>query len=141
MAFGHALGSSRTSGCVGRQRSCLCAQQQPQTRVQPVRHRCSIRPVVLPGLVGHTAHHKRQALQARRRTNETRAASDIALSGPSGHADSVRVPESGLLKSSWLRCRHDSEIFGLAIPALGSILLDPLLSLVDTGKFGCFEAD
>jgi hypothetical protein len=30
---------------------------------------------------------------------------------------------------------HRAEIFALAIPALFSVLLDPLLSLVDTG--GC----
>lgn len=65
------------------------------------------------------------------------AAGDIALSGPSGHADSVRVPESGLLKSTWLKSQYDAEIFGLAIPALGSIMLDPLLSLVDTGEYQC----
>ena len=35
--------------------------------------------------------------------------------------------------SSCTACRHDAEVFGLAIPALGSIMLDPVMSLVDTG--------
>ncbi len=62
------------------------------------------------------------------------AASDIALPGPGGHAEDVVLPEAGLLNPSVLNSQYDSEIVGLAIPALGSILLDPFLSLVDTGK-------
>lgn len=34
---------------------------------------------------------------------------------------------------SLLRSRHDRDILGLAVPALASILLDPLMSVVDTG--------
>ena len=30
--------------------------------------------------------------------------------------------------------QYDKVIIGLAVPALGSILLDPIMSLVDTGK-------
>lgn len=37
--------------------------------------------------------------------------------------------------SSLLYSRHDKDIFNLAIPALFSILLDPIMSLTDTGKF------
>ena len=61
------------------------------------------------------------------------AASEIALNGPSGHVEETVLPEPGLLNPSLLNSEYDKEIFGLAIPALGSILLDPLLSLVDTG--------
>ncbi len=65
---------------------------------------------------------------------QCQAASDIALPGPGGHAEDVVLPEAGLLNPSVLNSQYDSEIVGLAIPALGSILLDPFLSLVDTGK-------
>lgn len=65
---------------------------------------------------------------------KSQAASDIALPGPGGHAEDVVLPEAGLLNPSVLNSQYDSEIVGLAIPALGSILLDPFLSLVDTGK-------
>jgi len=63
------------------------------------------------------------------------AASDIALPGSGGHAEDAAVlPEAGLLNPSVLNSGYDSEIIGLAIPALGSILLDPFMSLVDTGE-------
>ena len=62
------------------------------------------------------------------------AVSDIALPGPGGHAEDVVLPEAGLLNPSVLNSQYDSEIVGLAVPALGSILLDPFLSLVDTGE-------
>ena len=65
---------------------------------------------------------------------QAQAAGEIALPGPGGHAEDVVLPEPGLLNPSVLNSEYDSEIFGLAIPALGSILLDPFLSLVDTGK-------
>ena len=35
-----------------------------------------------------------------------------------------------------MKVLRDAEIFALAIPALFSVLLDPLLSLVDTGGCG-----
>ena len=62
------------------------------------------------------------------------AAGDIALSGPTGPAEDVVLPEPGLIKPSVLNSQYDQEIVGLAIPALGSILVDPMLSLVDTGQ-------
>ena len=37
---------------------------------------------------------------------------------------------------SWLRSRHDGEIFRLAIPALAAVMLDPLMGLVDTAIVG-----
>ena len=44
------------------------------------------------------------------------------------------------LLTSWrmepVKVLRDAEIFALAIPALFSVLLDPLLSLVDTGGCG-----
>lgn len=135
-AFGHTLNSSRIRTCVSRQQPCSCSHLQPPARVQVARQRNSLTPAV--PLSRLPTHHKRRALSTWRHAIQANAAGDIALPAPSGHAESVRVPESGLLKSSWLKCRHDSEIFGLAIPALGSILLDPLLSLVDTGKLMVF---
>lgn len=62
------------------------------------------------------------------------AASDIALPGKGGHAEDIVLPEPGLLNPSLLNSEYDSEIIGLAVPALGSILLDPFMSLVDTGQ-------
>ena len=35
--------------------------------------------------------------------------------------------------SKLLHSRHDADIFHIALPALASILLDPLMSLTDTG--------
>ena len=132
-AHGRLVGSSRTSPCVSRQRPSACSHLQPQHLGQKQRQLCT--PAVLPrSLPTQFVQLKRQACARRRQANGVRAAGDIALPGPSSHAESIRVPESGLLKSSWLKSNYDAEIFGLAIPALGSILLDPLLSLVDTGK-------
>ena len=34
------------------------------------------------------------------------------------------------------RSRYDKEIFALALPALGSLAIDPLVSLVDTAFVG-----
>lgn len=62
------------------------------------------------------------------------AAGDIALPGPGGQSEEIVLPEPGLINPSILNSEYDREITGLAIPALGSILLDPFLSLVDTGK-------
>ena len=62
------------------------------------------------------------------------AAGDIALPGPGGQSEDVVLPEPGLINPSVLNSEYDREITGLAIPALGSILLDPFLSLVDTGE-------
>lgn len=137
-AFGHALNSSLFRTCVSRQQPYPCAHLQLHTRGRFAKLHSNLKPAVLPSytlhlpvqLKRHTFLPRRQAVHA----VQANAAGDIALPGPAGHAESVRIPESGLIKSSWLKCRHDSEIFGLAIPALGSILLDPLLSLVDTGN-------
>ena len=62
------------------------------------------------------------------------AAGDIALPGPGTQTEDVVLPEAGLINPSILNSEYDREIVGLAIPALGSILLDPFLSLVDTGE-------
>ena len=67
-------------------------------------------------------------------TLRLRAAGDIALPGPTGPAEDVVLPEPGLIHPSVLNSEYDQEIVGLAIPALGSILVDPMLSLVDTGQ-------
>ena len=52
-------------------------------------------------------------------------------SPPPGHEDGAR-------RTGW-RARwaspHDAAIVGLAVPALGSLLLDPILSLVDTSEY------
>lgn len=40
---------------------------------------------------------------------------------------------AGRKGSALLYSRHDRDIFNLAVPALFSILLDPLMSLTDTG--------
>ena len=42
-------------------------------------------------------------------------------------------PQEGRLRS-FLFSEYDADIFGLAIPALFSILLDPLMTLTDSGK-------
>ena len=81
-----------------------------------------------------SAQRRSKSLLPRNLRVQCQAASDIALPGPGGHAEDVVLPEAGLLNPSVLNSQYDSEIVGLAIPALGSILLDPFLSLVDTGK-------
>lgn len=82
----------------------------------------------------------KQRLQPRQRcaSLRTQAAGDIALPGPAGPANDVVLPDPGLINPSVLRSEYDSEIVSLAIPALGSILVDPLLSLVDTGETVAF---
>lgn len=64
------------------------------------------------------------------------------MPGPTGPADDVVLPEAGLINPSVLNSEYDREIVGLAIPALGSILVDPMLSLVDTGqRSACAEGN
>ena len=67
-------------------------------------------------------------------TLRLQAAGDIALPGPTGPAEDAVLPEAGLINPSVLNSEYDQEIIGLAVPALGSILVDPMLSLVDTGQ-------
>lgn len=135
-AHGRVVGSARSNPCVSRHRTTVFSQLRSHRLSHLAKHNQLFTSAVLPRvfLPRQPVQHKRQACLQRRQATRLRAAADIALSGPSGHAESIRVPESGLLKSSWLKSNYDAEIFGLAIPALGSILLDPLLSLVDTGK-------
>ena len=52
------------------------------------------------------------------------AASSGALASDDGQQQRAEGPLS----------QYDKVIIGLAVPALGSILLDPIMSLVDTGK-------
>ncbi|DBB12825.1 TPA: hypothetical protein ACH3X3_005589 [Trebouxia sp. C0006] len=83
-----------------------------------------------------SAQRRSKSLLPRNLRVQCQAASDIALPGPGGHAEDVVLPEAGLLNPSVLNSQYDSEIVGLAVPALGSILLDPFLSLVDTALVG-----
>jgi MATE family multidrug resistance protein len=56
---------------------------------------------------------------------------------PGGHR--ATAGQSG---SAWsLRNRHDREIAALAVPALGTLIADPLLSLVDTAFVGRLGTD
>ena len=70
---------------------------------------------------------KRFALSKRRQLDR-REVQAIAGATEDGF---VQRASSSLVSS--LHSVHDKDIFTLAIPALGSILLDPLMSLVDTG--------
>ena len=104
-----------------------------------VRHRkhCPFR--ACPGAARHVPCHRsfqrhRKAFDRACFKAKAQAASEIALNGPTGHVEETVLPEPGLLHPSILNSEYDKEIIGLAIPALGSILLDPLLSLVDTGQ-------
>ncbi|KAA6423129.1 MAG: hypothetical protein FRX49_07116, partial [Trebouxia sp. A1-2] len=89
-----------------------------------------------PLLSQRSAQRQSKLFLPRKLRVKCQAASDIALPGPGGHAEDVVLPEAGLLNPSVLNSQYDSEIVGLAIPALGSILLDPFLSLVDTALVG-----
>ncbi|HHC08573.1 MAG TPA: MATE family efflux transporter [Actinobacteria bacterium] len=40
------------------------------------------------------------------------------------------------MKAAWASRRHDAEILRLAVPALGALAIDPLVSLVDTAFVG-----
>ena len=53
---------------------------------------------------------------------------DLPLGGGDGEAD------AGAAGGTFWTSPHDKEIFALAIPALGSVLLDPLMGMVDTGS-------
>lgn len=108
----------------------LCSYPFPTTRA------CTLRPSRFcpkPLLSQRSAQRQSKLFLPRKLRVKCQAASDIALPGPGGHAEDVVLPEAGLLNPSVLNSQYDSEIVGLAIPALGSILLDPFLSLVDTG--------
>ncbi|CAN0015834.1 unnamed protein product, partial [Discosporangium mesarthrocarpum] len=45
------------------------------------------------------------------------------------------------LGNTWRRSEHDADIFALAIPTLGAVLIDPFLSLVDTCYVGWLGAE
>lgn len=64
-----------------------------------------------------------------RRSRGSFKVSAVADSGPASALLSAYRKSSSLLHS-----RHDKDIFNLAIPALFSILLDPIMSLTDTGR-------
>lgn len=69
-----------------------------------------------PGRGRAARRYERQATHA--------AASSGALASDDGQQQRADGPLS----------QYDKVIIGLAVPALGSILLDPIMSLVDTGK-------
>ncbi len=74
--------------------------------------------------------------QATKHSSRSRCPSATQASGSSDHHSiSTGAPRSRV--ASLLRVfksRYDADIFRLAIPALMSILLDPVMSLVDTGE-------
>ena len=64
----------------------------------------------------------------RRRQGLLLQAVSVTALGQPEPPKSTAAPVDSLLHS-----RHDRDILGLAVPALASILLDPLMSVVDTG--------
>ena len=74
--------------------------------------------------------HKR-----RRRQGLLLQAVSITALGQPESSKSTAAPVDSLLHS-----RHDRDILGLAVPALASILLDPLMSVVDTGTLLLLDA-
>ena len=74
---------------------------------------------------GIEPHHKPSRVR-RWRTSRITALAD------SGSESILTV--AGRKGSALLYSRHDKDIFNLAVPALFSILLDPLMSLTDTGR-------
>lgn len=125
-ASGTAL-STVHRGCNTSPTSCLCSLQslglaapRPSTFIKQ-------RPA-------HRSVKQRISPHQRWPTVKLQAAGDIALPGPVGPANDVVLPDAGLINPSVLNSEYDKEIVGLAIPALGSILVDPMLSLVDTGQ-------
>ena len=109
----------------------LCSYPLPSRRACTLRHRRFCPPQPLRSQ--RSAQRQSKFFLPQSLRVKCQAASDIALPGP-GRAEDVVLPEAGLLNPSVLNSQYDSEIIGLAVPALGSILLDPFLSLVDTGK-------
>ena len=61
--------------------------------------------------------------------NESPKSHAAAESGALPSEDALQQPPKDNL------AQYDKLIIGLAVPALGSILLDPIMSLVDTGTF------
>lgn len=125
-AFGTAFSSVHTRLCEA-PRSCVCslrpsglAAPRPCAFAKQRRAPRSVKQRIKP--------HQRCP------TLRLQAAGDIALPGPTGPAEDVVLPEPGLINPSVLNSEYDHEIIGLAIPALGSILVDPILTLVDTGQ-------
>jgi hypothetical protein len=52
-------------------------------------------------------------------------------------AAAITAPAGGW---SWLSSPYDRDIFGLALPALFALVLDPLMSAVDAGMCPCCES-
>lgn len=62
---------------------------------------------------------------------------DDTAAGTTPHVASTPSPPAAAPAAGWralLSSPHDAAIVGLAVPALGSLLLDPILSLVDTSE-------
>lgn len=124
-AFGTAFSNVHGRFCTA-PRSCLCP-------LVPFAFTASRLGASAKHSRAHTSVRQRVHLRQRSLLLRAQAAGDIALPGPGGPAEEVVLPDPGLLNPSVLRSEYDTEIVSLAIPALGSILVDPLLSLVDTG--------
>lgn len=60
----------------------------------------------------------------------------VDSSGDTSPAIATASPEIIPVAESWWHSRHDGDIWGLAVPALFSILLEPMMGLVDTAIVG-----
>lgn len=82
--------------------------------------------------LGRTRHLARSGRSAGKGAQQLRPGS-----GPKLHcvasAETYLDAEPQKQRSIAWRTEYDGLIIGLAVPALGSILLDPIMSLVDTG--------
>jgi multidrug resistance protein, MATE family len=59
------------------------------------------------------------------------AAARADVTDEGGNEDDVPEPKPSLLRNP-----HDNEIWAIALPALGAVMLDPITSLVDTAMVG-----
>ena len=90
-------------------------------------------------------HSLKTSLPSRPRQHLVRAAhaSDSALHHAHDHAPDPTPARHRLspLIPVWQKSKHDSDITQLAIPALFSLLLDPVMSLIDCAIIGRLGAD
>ena len=77
---------------------------------------------------GSVCHRQPFPGQAARSSESVRCPAALASEAIPADDAQYKQPDGGL-------SQYDKLIVGLAVPALGSILLDPIMSLVDTGTF------
>ena len=121
--------------CLGSTRTQASGKSAPEAQLHPPHVSTS------PNLIRRSRQHRLQ-LSARPRARHYTACSAHADSAV-GHAHDPAPAGSrfGPLFPDFHKSKHDADITQLAVPALFSLLLDPVMSLVDCAIVGRLGAD